>query len=63
MNFSKAFEIINHDLCLSKLRTYGFNENFNLLKAISQTGTTERKLPALLVGGAKLLLVFPRVQY
>ena len=64
MDFSKAFEIINHDLRLSKLRVYVSRKIlFHLLESISQTGTNERKLAALLVAGTKSLLVFLRGQY
>ena len=28
MDLSKALETINHNICLSKLKAYGFKENF-----------------------------------
>ena len=48
MDLSKAFDTINHDLFLSKLKA-SMKILFRLLEAILQTGTSEPKLSALSV--------------
>ena len=60
MDLLKAFDTINDNLFLFKLKAYDFND-FHLLEAILQTGTRERKLVTISVNGTKSLLGFLRV--
>ena len=60
MDLLKAFDTINDNLFLFKLKAYDFND-FHLLEAILRTGTRERKLVTISVNGTKSLLGFLRV--
>ena len=64
IDLSKAFDTINHDLFLTKLKAYVFNENsVSFIRSYLQTGTSKRKLAALSVTGTKSFLGHLRVQY
>ena len=63
-DLSKAFDCLNHDLLVAKLRAYGFE--YNSLKFIYSYLKEENKEPKLdphTAHGRNLHLVFPRVQF
>ena len=54
MDLSKVFYTTNHDLFLSKLKAYGFNENFvSFIRSYLTNRYHEPKLAALSVAGTK----------